>query len=291
MDALALLCNLHGDGPATLAALRAEGASDLAGLERLSDERLEELLGGAAPSVGRFRREARLLIERIGEADEDEVQRREPAPQVAAPSSSVPSDLIHPANEPEPERFELQDEARHEVLPDPELPELPGEPDPAPAATPEPARDLVPHGVPSATTLVTPAVRPEPAAPAGDHDPVVTAVLGLWNHLDSGPRMADNGTLAESRLDGLRPEEVVLLAQAGIRTLNELAEADTLRISKRIAISFTHLDHLRFLARKLLRSSGSPAPSVQPAVAAEPAEQPADVELSQPDLPAGGPFA
>ncbi|MDF1799927.1 MAG: hypothetical protein P1V81_12180 [Planctomycetota bacterium] len=292
MDALALLCNLHGDGPATLAALRAAGAVDLAGLERLPDEALEELLGGAAPSVGRFRREARLLRDRIDGPDEDEALRLEVAPRIAALSgapqpespavSPVPQEHHEAAQAPvckpdlELEGYEHQDEARLEVLP--EADSLPAPPSTPPA---EPARDLFPHAVPRATT--------PPRPPAGDQDPVVSAVLGLWNHLDHGPRIPDNGTLAESRLEGLRPEEVVLLAQAGIRTLTELAEADTLRISKRMAISFTHLAHLRFLARKLLRASASPAPAAPPT---RPLANPAsEMELSQPDQPAGGPFA
>jgi len=90
---------------------------------------------------------------------------------------------------------------------------------------------------------------------------VVHAVLGLWNHLDRAPRPeAGVRTLAESDLEGLRPEQVVLLAQAGVRTLDELVACDPLTVSGEVEIPFTHLSHLRFLARKRLREAGAPPP-------------------------------
>ena len=71
MDALALLCNLHGDGPVTLAALRDVGCEDLIGLEALGTSLLAELLGRDEAAASRFRREARVLRERIeGEVEE-----------------------------------------------------------------------------------------------------------------------------------------------------------------------------------------------------------------------------
>lgn len=71
MDALALLCNLHGDGPVTLAALRDIGCEDLIGLEGLGVQLLGDLLRRDERGVERFRREARLLRERI-EGDEEQ---------------------------------------------------------------------------------------------------------------------------------------------------------------------------------------------------------------------------
>lgn len=65
MDALALLCNLHADGPRTLSRLRGAGCKTLSTLEGLPVRELDELLDGAA-KVDRFLGEARLLRSRLG---------------------------------------------------------------------------------------------------------------------------------------------------------------------------------------------------------------------------------
>lgn len=223
MDALALLCNLHGNGPATLAGLRELGVRELACLEALEDGDLERLLGGAAPAAVRFRREGRLLRERL---------------------EGPLADPVEAAADPDP-------------CPDPVAPP------PVPAHEPAPADCLEPDPVgdePAPTEL-----RPRPAAEApqappthADQDPVVRAVLGLWNHLDGVAAPDERGdTLAESTLEGLRPEEVVHLAQAGIRTLAELAACDALVVSGQVPIPYTHLSHLAFLARRELREAGA----------------------------------
>ena len=248
MDALALLCNLHGDGPATLAGLRELGVRELIDLEELDEEALAGILGGAAPASERFLREARLLHERL-----------------AGP-------LIEPASGP------ASAPSRHEA--------------PTPVATPEPAsepaKDLVPRPPGADRTPL-----PPETSPAGDQDPVVQAVLGLWNHLDRPePAVVSPGcTLAESDLDALRPDEVVLLAQAGIRTLDELAACDPLAISGQVEIPYTHLSHLRFLAKKRLREGGGAQPHVG---SLEPLGQPVPTPESAQEEPAedpGGPFA
>lgn len=65
MDTLALLCNLHADGPATLAKLRAVGCRSLAELERMPQRALAHALGGDAERARRFLREAKLLGGRV----------------------------------------------------------------------------------------------------------------------------------------------------------------------------------------------------------------------------------
>jgi hypothetical protein len=66
MDALALLCNLHGDGPETLRRLRAAGCLDLAQVVELPRAQLDRLLGRGSLAAERFRREGRLLEKRLG---------------------------------------------------------------------------------------------------------------------------------------------------------------------------------------------------------------------------------
>jgi hypothetical protein len=70
MDALALLCNLYGDGPATLQRLRAAGRGSLDSLERSTVEELTLLLSCEPAGAVRFQREARRLRERIENAAE-----------------------------------------------------------------------------------------------------------------------------------------------------------------------------------------------------------------------------
>jgi hypothetical protein len=70
MDALALLCNLYGDGPATLRRLREAGVGELADLGRASLDDLATILGGSKTAARRFQSEAALLEARAIDAGE-----------------------------------------------------------------------------------------------------------------------------------------------------------------------------------------------------------------------------
>src|SRR5262245_41766891 len=87
MDSLALLCNLHADGPATLQRLRRAGCESLATLLHLEPSDLALQLDWNERLAERFLREAALLAERLedglgrgservleAEDDEDEVE-------------------------------------------------------------------------------------------------------------------------------------------------------------------------------------------------------------------------
>lgn len=65
MDALALLCNLYGDGPKTLRRLREAGLRGCADVERLPLAELAHLLGTTADAALRFQREAGDLSARV----------------------------------------------------------------------------------------------------------------------------------------------------------------------------------------------------------------------------------
>jgi len=78
MDALALLCTLHADGPTTLGALRQQGCHTLDELEALAPELLERTLGGGARRVARFLAEARALEQRVDEDWPEEERTPEP---------------------------------------------------------------------------------------------------------------------------------------------------------------------------------------------------------------------
>ena len=85
MDAMALLCTLHADGPTTLQRLRSSGFETLGALEEAPIELLAELLDAPPAAARRFVREAGVLKERM---DPEEAVRSE-APAVPAPSAST----------------------------------------------------------------------------------------------------------------------------------------------------------------------------------------------------------
>ncbi|MEM6674328.1 MAG: hypothetical protein AAF726_15895, partial [Planctomycetota bacterium] len=71
MDALALLCTLHADGPTSLKQLRARGCGDIQALVARSVDHVAEDLGVERSAARRLLREARLLVERIGDGELD----------------------------------------------------------------------------------------------------------------------------------------------------------------------------------------------------------------------------
>jgi len=91
MDALALLCTLHADGPTTWRRLRENGCRSLPELARFEAEELALILGGSAAGARRFLREARHLGERAGTSL---LEREEPAAKAAAEvNAPVPAEV------------------------------------------------------------------------------------------------------------------------------------------------------------------------------------------------------
>ncbi len=68
MDAMALLCTLHADGPSTLRRLRASGFQCLADLESAKADSISQVLEISAAAARRFMREAVALSQRVDEA-------------------------------------------------------------------------------------------------------------------------------------------------------------------------------------------------------------------------------
>lgn len=66
MDALALLCTLHADGPSSLKRLRSRGCGDLSALLSRTPDTVAEDLSIERPAARRLIREARLLADRVG---------------------------------------------------------------------------------------------------------------------------------------------------------------------------------------------------------------------------------
>jgi len=70
MEALALLCTLHADGPSTLKRLRRGGCNSLRAVEGLPAEELAKLVGISASTARRFVREATNLRQRLVPGEE-----------------------------------------------------------------------------------------------------------------------------------------------------------------------------------------------------------------------------
>ncbi len=88
MDALALLCNLYGDGPATLRRLREAGCADFASVESMAPHDLAVILASSPVAARRFQREAKLLLERAGPESSSA------ASSVAEHASNSPRDVV-----------------------------------------------------------------------------------------------------------------------------------------------------------------------------------------------------
>ena len=239
MDSLALLCNLHGDGPATLAGLRELGCFELFEVLALPSASIARLFEGNERIAERFGREAVLLAERLGELPTAE-------PQEYHAQGQGESDYL----------------SMEEVSPGPDIEEFtPGPETSAPEIlTPFPA--LSRGGPESAALLgIEPLPAPElpKATPAfqaeGANGPVVKAVLDLWSRLDgrvAQPASPPSSGLADAGLEGLTEELAGKLASAGVETLGALLEANVLDLSSATGTPYTKLAHLQFLGRKLL---------------------------------------
>lgn len=89
MDSLALLCNLYGDGPATLRRLRETGLASLEAIAEAEPERLAGVLRTSVRSARRFQSEGRLLIERTAAGDSPSPARGAPVPVEAQRSDPL----------------------------------------------------------------------------------------------------------------------------------------------------------------------------------------------------------
>src|SRR5262245_17448921 len=112
MDTLALLCNLHADGPATLQRLRRAGCESLAALRRLDAAGLAERLEWNLRTAERFLREARLLGERVEQPEGSEAE----APEFELESALVAELEDEPGEvEDEPEADDGADEEEEDA--------------------------------------------------------------------------------------------------------------------------------------------------------------------------------
>jgi len=216
MDALALLCNLYGDGPATLKRLRTAGCDTFDALGELEAAELSEILGTSQPAARRFLREARVLLERVELRARDEEERpplvaRRAAPPLPAPTTGF-VDLVAP------EAGEAASPLIDKVL------QTWRERD---------ARGGVEHDVEftAADEAVT-------ASEAAEEARAVGTPLR--------PRI----------VDGLNLGWCERLRSAGVDTLEALTGAEPLSLAQSIGAGLTQLMRVQFLARRVLSERG-----------------------------------
>lgn len=235
MDTLALLCNLHADGPATLQRLRRQGCDSLAALLRLEASELAAALGWAPPSAERFLREAELLAERVSGEPDSELEVEEDEELEPVPTFEAFDAAEEDESEEEEEVWEEEEteEEVEEALPERAMAVL--------GAWRELDRTEPPEA-PREFTL------PRPVAPA-----VARPDLPL----------------RAASLPGLTPEGLAALSAQGVTSLRGLAELGDVALARALEVSFTRAKHLQFLATRALQGlPREPArPSAPPALA------------------------
>jgi len=170
MDALALLCTLHADGPATLKRLRAMGCGSLALLLERDVDALAEGLDVPPAAARRLLREARLLRERVGvdtleaeEAPPAALGAGSPADGAGARRPSIPDELPDAA-QPELGRSELDSGDRDLVA---RIVGGRADGEPSAHAGPAPETSAPETSAPETSAPESPALDADPRAEAG----------------------------------------------------------------------------------------------------------------------------
>jgi len=317
MDALALLCTLHADGPATLKRLRRAGCSSLERLEAFEPEELATVLE-VEPSVARrLRREAHALIVRAG----GEMLDREEAPAHHAP-------LAEPAFQPQPVRMPAAETApTSESDSDPVrslgstdrallgrvLEEWRDRDTVSPAradADTWPVDPSLPETTdsPSIAELTGKRLGIEWKAPnSDDAASVPSPAPALTPHLMPEP-FAAPAVIPAGAIDGLDAGMAGRLAVLGIYTLEGLVLADGLTLARDMGLPFGEIRRLQFLAQRkappaevVLEETLIPPPALPSVEKTQPERSTVldwsfELPKSPPSAPsegdsAGGPFA
>jgi hypothetical protein len=245
MDAMALLCTLHADGPATLKNLRQAGCASLEAVESMGEERLAKILGTPAAAARRFAREARHLKERLGNGT---LEREETSGDAATVSAAPAPEAIRAPERPRAgtdvveealaawrarDLAEIEDEPENET----ENEEVSAEADDL-APRPARARPEFEFG----TELV--AAMREIAEPGTEIAPPV--VVGM----------------TAGEIDGLDEELCRRFAEMEIRSLSDLATTDPLELSSASGLGYTQVWRLQRLARRALTAESDASSSL-----------------------------
>ncbi len=257
MDAMALLCNVHADGPATRKLLRRAGCDSLEALLAIPPEELAGILGSSPSFARRILQEAENLAARVGssllERDEEETmarsQRSQTAPARAAPEPPPTRKLTPTERTAEPlrpgllaglDRTWCERLARRGVATLEALAQAPGL---------ELSRELG-FSYPRllelqclAQRFLSTAIQPARLAP--DPEP-------------QGAEPAVGESLRPGLLEGLDEPWCRRLAALGVTTLEALVDAPGLEFSRQLGLPYPQLLDLQHLARRFLATTLKP---------------------------------
>lgn len=266
MDAMALLCTLHADGPATLKRLRQSGCASLDTLCALDDARLASMLATTPASARRLQREAELLRERLGGAEATARRDATAARSMGALGADGSTSAVAPFRDAMPMRgtdappFPIAHEPREE-----RSAASPGESVPLDGVDLESrerrlmARVLETWRARDAEEDEAPGTSSAPVTPLLSTAPPSTSTTTSTNgaHRDGTP-------LRERALDGLDADLCAALLGRGIQTLEELAACDPVDLVKDLGVGYSRLARLTSLARRQTGRSIPSAPSGTP---------------------------
>lgn len=280
MEALALLCTLHADGPATLQRLRRGGCPDLAAVEALPAEELARLVGISASAARRLAREAALLRERLVPGDADSLLDQEEAPEnlqrLERPAAALDGrdrDLIRRVL-----ARPMPDGVRPSSAPErPDAEAAPAAPDTGSLSALERAGEPTSPQAPDSLAAAVSAPSLGGAAPVDleGHLPVdegpaecgpeecePDTVEAVEPEAPAEPMVAGlEGTpLEPGTVDGLGATELAVLADEGITTLEELAATDVGDCARATGLPFSSVARWIFLARRGGQLPAPPAP-------------------------------
>jgi len=285
MDALALLCNLYGDGPATLKRLRSAGCDTFGALEDLEPDQLSEILGTNESAARRFLREARLLVERVAEGELEHEERQltvtapepalprkvpvavhaapaRPAPQGAPARPPAPWTESEPAAEPEPE---ARVEPRALALPESEEDAGAGRAEDRPGSAEERSSALIDRVLATWRERdARPSAEREPGPGPGDDLELIDRGEPRDTAAPAEAGTAPGTPLRPRLVGGLDRELCARLVSAGFPTAEALAEADGLAVARASEVDLTRVLRLQFLARRLLGERGQVEVPVPP---------------------------
>ncbi len=284
MDTLALLCNLHADGPATLQRLRREGCESLESLLSLELSSLSVCLDWNEELSQRFQREAVLLAERLGEPleweiveVEDDESNAELVPHTT-PSEGHAPDI----GEFQDELVESAFEEEHEVD-SPEERDFVDEPDFVQEARESDSVQKV-LGTWRDLDQTEPPLAPDESSAELEHSAAAADPQLRDYVVEPGPS-TPNRPLARVELRGLDQRLVQRLAQLGIHSLGGLAEVPTTALARRLPMPFTRVRRLQHIARGELSRGLS-----HQNAGGNPSETPTEASLeTSPETPAEGP--
>ena len=278
MDTMALLCNLYGNGPATLRRLRDAGCTTVEGLERAGIDQLSEWLADSPDAARRFLREAQRLNARV-------------APVV--PVVPVIMEAVLPSTPGVPtavadgdydEEFEGGDDDEYEDEDEDE--EFEDEDDDDEDDDDDDKED--PYGdeeYEEEDAYAEEREDPRVAAHA-ERAELVTRALEAWRTRDhelapvqgtrapvegDEPLPAESAPLEAEMLEGLDAACVGSLAARGVESLESLATAEVDSLAPAMGLRLTRLLRLRYLARTALSTgAGKPRARTQASPLARP---------------------